>query len=128
MVRAMKKKTKVIDLLVKISKGEKTPEYVRYRNYLTGSFDTMMVCKENLIYKLDQTEIYLNDELEILDEEDKDIPLIPDDELYLIEHINNYGVDRNNAIDYNFKVLKEKINQVVEELGWNNEEESSNKD
>lgn len=124
----MKKKTKVIDLLVKISKGEKTPEYVRYRNYLTGSFDTMMVCKENLIYKLDQTEIYLNDELEILDEEDKDIPLIPDDELYLIEHINNYGVDRNNAIDYNFKVLKEKINQVVEELGWNNEEESSNKD
>ena len=129
MVRAMKKKTKVIDLLVKISKGEKTPEYVRYRNYLTGSFDTMMVCKENLIYKLDQTEIYLNDELEILDEEDKDIPLIPDDELCKFKGLEKLKSTTYEMLNFNFKVLQEKINQVAEELNRrNNEEESSNKD
>ena len=125
----MKKKTKVIDLLVKISKGEKTPEYVRYRNYLTGSFDTMMVCKENLIYKLDQTEIYLNDELEILDEEDKDIPLIPDDELCKFKGLEKLKSTTYEMLNFNFKVLQEKINQVAEELNRrNNEEESSNKD
>ena len=40
-------------------------------------------------------------------EEDKDIPLIPDDELY---------ITANSRQDYNFKVLKEKINQVVKEF------------
>ena len=53
---------------------------------------------------------------EILDEEDKDIPLIPDDELYNLK--NNVGLLPGvaNEIDFNFKVLKEKINQVVKEF------------
>ena len=60
------------------------------------------------------------------DEEDKDIPLIPNDELWNIEHINICGVDKNSAIDYNFKVLKEKINQVVEEFNEYRKENEEN--
>lgn len=49
-------------------------------------------------------------------EEDKDIPLIPDDELYVFK-----GDSRE--LNYNFKVLKEKINQVVEEFNEYRKEE-----
>ena len=64
---------KVIDLLNKIVNGEEVPEYVKYKNHHSLDMeDTMMVCKENLFYKLDQLEIYLNDEIELI-EEDKEI-------------------------------------------------------
>lgn len=46
---------------------------------------------------------------EIKEEEDKDIPLIPDDELCIFK-------GDSTELNYNFKVLKEKINQVVEEF------------
>ena len=45
-----------------------------------------------------------------LEDDDKDIPLIPDDELY-----TGLKLSIPDVI-YNFKVLKEKINQVVEEF------------
>lgn len=46
--------------------------------------------------------------------EDKDIPLIPDDELIILKQ--EQAIDMQKAIDYNFKVLQEKINQVVKEF------------
>ena len=54
-----------------------------------------------------------------IDKEDevKDIPFIPDDELIILKQSKT--VDMQYAIDFNFKVLKEKINQVVEAI--NNE-------
>lgn len=60
---------------------------------------------------------YIDYLLEKIDKEDKikDIPLIPDDELWKIE--NNDAT--NYRLNYNFKVLKEKINQVIEAI--NNE-------
>lgn len=51
---------------------------------------------------------------EPLEDEDKDIPLIPDDELK-----DDYT---QTNLDFNFRVLKEKINQVVEELNRRNNE------
>ena len=48
-------------------------------------------------------------------EEDKDIPLIPDDELI--------DIGEHNALSYNFKVLKEKINQIAEEFNEYRKEE-----
>lgn len=105
---------KVIDLLNKIAKGEENDlqtEFVfdgRVWNFF--KFNKSEFC---LDYWL------LNQEIKIIKsigKEDKNIPFIPDDELWNIEHTNLCGVDRNNAIDYNFKVLKEKINQVVEEF------------
>ena len=58
---------------------------------------------------------------EPLEDEDKDIPLIPDDELYELDN-DNRGCNERLAVDFNFKVLKEKINQVVEELNRRNNE------
>ena len=52
---------------------------------------------------------------EPLEDDDKDIPLIPDDELYSVFD-SKEGINKNKRIDYNFKVLKEKINQVVKEF------------
>ena len=141
MVRAMKKKMKIIDLLNKIANGEEAPKKIKVNkiifeyqgdDYLYKDEDKKEYWLFSAGYtdKFEWLESALNNEVEILDdEEDKDIPLIPDDELWNIEHINLCGVDRNNAIDYNFKVLKEKINQIAEELNRrNNEKESSNKD
>ena len=48
-------------------------------------------------------------------DEDKDIPLIPDDELI--------DIGEYNELSYNFKVLKEKINQIAEEFNEYRKEE-----
>lgn len=121
---------KIIDLLNKIANGEEVPKRIKisdnYYHFDTDDSDyyndadnkdTLM---ENIY--LHNAYVWLNKEAEILDDkEDKDIPLIPNDELK-----DDYT---QTNLDFNFRVLKEKINQVVEELNRrNNEEESSNKD
>ena len=47
-------------------------------------------------------------------EEDKDMPLIPDDELH--EFNTKEKILNLDKLNYNFKVLKEKINQIAEEF------------
>ena len=104
------KRIKIIDLLCLISNGEEVPKKIKYDGvifenngcncYLNGEDKSLSYCVE--------IPMFLNDEVEILeDEEDKDIPLIPDDELY---------ITGNSKQDYNFKVLQEKINQLAEEF------------
>ena len=61
---------KIIDLLNKIANGEPIPKYIKYMNYITNESDTMMVCKENIIYALDQLKTHLNDEVEIIEDND----------------------------------------------------------
>ena len=54
---------------------------------------------------------------EQIDEEDKDIPLIPDSELYSFDNPRFYfegKLTKDEKLDYNFKVLQEKINQIIE--------------
>lgn len=121
----MNKKIKIIDLLCLISNGEEVPKKIIYRNvpmiYDNGTEDyiphqTDKFYGNDLFHYLfeEETKIFLNDEVEILDdEEDKDIPLIPDDELNIM---TGFGVKKNDKLNYNFKVLKEKINQVVKEF------------
>lgn len=124
----MRNKIKIIDLLCLISNGEEVPEKIKFDNILythsiSGNDYFSYMTNEWLFRHIDTS--VLNDEIEILDdEEDKDIPLIPDDDLYIINKKNGisevngtkYGTDKDTALNYNFKVLKEKINQVVEEL------------
>ena len=62
----------IIDLLVKIANGEETPKYITYYNRMTNEYATMMVSKENLIYKLDQKDIELNDNVIPVGERKKD--------------------------------------------------------
>jgi hypothetical protein len=111
---------KIIEIINKIANGEETPKKIRYDSVVMQYNEDM---KDYEKYYGDLFFRYLgrcfvlpgrlNDEVEILDdEEDKDIPLIPDDELWKIE--NNDAT--NYRLNYNFKVLKEKINQVAEEF------------
>lgn len=119
----MKKKIKIIDLLCLISNGEELPKEIKYKDYIFSwdNIDEDYYCEEygNLfeyLFSKFPTNNILNIEVEILDdEEDKDIPLIPDDELYELQEENIMLTDEYR-IDYNFKVLKEKINQVVKEF------------
>lgn len=122
---------RLIDLLNRIANGEEVPKKIKYNWEYEWAYDET---REEFVYKakdgtrFDQDwliESILNNEVEILDdEEDKDIPLIPDDELYIINKKNGISeingtkcwTDKDTALNYNFKVLKEKINQVVEEL------------
>lgn len=60
---------------------------------------------------------YIDYLLEKIDKEDKEIPLIPDDELIILKQSKT--VDMQYAIDFNFRVVEEKINQVIKVI--NNE-------
>lgn len=114
------RKIKIIDLLCLISNGEEVPKKVKYKTYYWEYKEEKKDYKDNegdYVFSCSNYDIpeMLNNEVEILDdEEDKDIPLIPDDELYQILDIKA-GIT-NERINYNFKVLQEKINQVVEEF------------
>lgn len=64
---------KIIDLLNKIADGEEVPKYVQYYNMLQDKLDIMMVCEENIYYKLDNLEIQISSRIEPV-EEPKRIP------------------------------------------------------
>ena len=133
---------KIIDLLCLISNGEEVPKTIKMRKDIYEYQGDDYMCKVNnkeyWLFSDGYTKYndwfinFLNTEVEILDEEDdNDIPLIPDDELWsingkkgIIEDTNTYSeISRDTAINYNFKVLKEKINQVVEEFNEYRKEE-----
>ena len=106
---------KVIDLLNKIAHGEEVPKFIKYRNWNNNSFDKMLVCKENIFYKLDQLEIYLNDEIEIIEEDKK------------IEKIPIIFQDGHNQTEIN-EYLRTMLNRVIDEVnklkGGNDEYEN----
>lgn len=111
---------KVIDLLNKIANSEEVPKKVKYKTYYWEYKEEEKDYKDNegdYVFSCSNYDIpeMLNNEVEILDDrEDKDIPLIPDDELIILKQSKT--INMQYAIDFNFKVLKEKINQVVEEF------------
>lgn len=117
----MRKKIKIIDLLCLISVGEEIPKKIKYNDIIYKKADIGEDYYNFTINKWFFKDVFdasgVNLEIEILDEKDKDIPLIPDDELYEISNYNPVDIKPNDEkMDYNFKVLKEKINQVVEEF------------
>lgn len=121
---------KVVGLINRIYEGTQ-PKHIRFdteewfwgydsyvpKNFLNSSPDVQTSVSLFQRYRIDYC---LYDEVEVLeDEEDEDIPFIPDDELYSVFD-DKERINKNKRIDYNFKVLKEKINQVVEELNRRN--------
>ena len=54
---------RVIDLLNKIANRETTYDYIEYWNRNKDKYDVMLVCEENLIYKLNNGDILLTDEV-----------------------------------------------------------------
>lgn len=106
---------KIIDLLNKIANGEEVPAYVRYINFVKNKEDIMMVCKENIIYKLDQLEIHLNDEVEII--EDKKIEKL---DIRNEKNCKNnwkwkvYGEEHGYNISTPQKIIADKINEIID--------------
>ena len=102
---------KIIDILVKIANNEETPEYIKFYNRCNGQQETMLCCKENIIYKLDQLIIGLNDEILVLEE-------VEDKEYEDIEELPNYADCDDNtglACGWSFaeEILKNKINALI---------------
>lgn len=121
----MMKKIKIIELLNKIANGEELPKEIKYNDIIYKKADISedyYNFTTNVWFFKDVFDASgVNLEIEILDEEDKDIPLIPDDELYKI-----MGRTSTKALNYNFKVLQEKINQVVKEFNEYRKENEGN--
>ena len=110
---------KIIDLLYKIANyDDDIPLKIKYDNYIlefdgNTYIDNEGDClNEHLLPDLSN----INAKVEILDE---DIPLIPDDELYCLTQPKfcfENETTKEKRIDYNFRVLKEKLNQVIKEF------------
>ena len=98
---------KVIDLLNKIANGEDLErKHIKYFDRIDQEYDICMICEENIIYKLDETSIKLNDEVEIIGEDKKieklnesyyhDEPALIEDMVHtineIIDYINDKGV------------------------------------
>lgn len=71
----MNKKIKIIDLLQDLADEKEIvmPKYIRYWDRIGHKYEVMLVCKENIIDKLDDCKIDLNDEVEILEDNTEEI-------------------------------------------------------
>ena len=56
-----------------------------------------------------KSDIQILPDIDFEKKESKDIPLIPEDELYIFK-------GDSKELNYNFKVLYEKINQIIEAI------------
>ena len=115
----MNKEIKIIDLLNMIAEGKERPNYIRYRDISKHKYNTMYVCKENIIYQLDQCVIDLNDTVEIIEDKketyfNKDFMPVEEDNKITPQDVENLGYACNT-----FRKCFEK--------GWNKCEEDNNK-
>ena len=94
----MSKTITVIQLLNKIANGEEVPENIKYHNRNLKETDIMLCCKENIIDKLDCNSIYLNDIVEIIEEQ---------------EEIDIQGIEENNSSNPREDVNQENINLLI---------------
>ena len=118
---------KIIDLLNKIAKGEEVPKQIKYcgvNYYWTGFNYENSEASEVLFWACIYSEKYINDEVEILDEEQEDKK---------IETINSFtsnvgAVDGDNIEEYIHKLFEQelilyfKINEIIDYInkGKNN--------
>ena len=95
-------KITIYELLGKVKDDIKTDIYVKYFNKISQKEDIMWACKENIIYKLDQKIIELNDEIEIIEE-------VEDKEYEDIEEIGNLLYCENQVES----ILHRKIDALI---------------
>jgi hypothetical protein len=104
---------KIIDLLNKIANGEDFEEkHIKYLDRIDQEYDICMICEENIIYKLDEKSIELNDNVEII-EEDKKIEIIEED-----KKIEKIDLDSLLGIGYyeGKQTLAGKINEIIDHI------------
>ena len=107
---------KVIDLLNKIANGEKIPKKIKYKN-IEYEYEDIGYYNKQRGYLFDGYYVdgILNDEVEILDEEDKI-------EKLSYQQIGSWALEQHNWVDYARAVDKQiqqigsKINQLIDEV------------
>ena len=110
---------KVIDLLVKIANGEDFGnKHFKYTDRLDREIDICLISKENIIYKLNEEIIELNDGIEIIEEDKK---------IGKIKSLNNVGscqdlIEFKIKQQYNNIILKDKINEIIDKLNKGDKE------
>ena len=94
----MNKKIKIIELLQDFADEKEIvmPKYIRYWDRIGHKDEVMLVCKANIINKLDDCKIDLNDEVEILEDNTEEME-------ELTENIDEFG----------WLEVKDKINELV---------------
>ena len=104
----MNKKIKIIELLQDFADEKEIimPKYIRYWDRIGHKDEVMLVCKANIINKLDDCKIDLNDEVEILEDNTEEIEELPDynysikgnrDKINeLVKAVNEIRKDKNN--------------------------------
>ena len=109
---------KVIDLLNKIANNDlDTPDYIEYFDRETSKSNKMMVCEENIIYYMNRKALFLNDEVEIIEEhnEEPQEHKIPEKfELHSWGDKNEYGA----YVDSPFPTEEEFMNKINEILDY----------
>ena len=97
----MNKKIKIIELLQDLADEKEIimPKYIRYWDRIGHKDEVMLVCKANIINKLDDCKIDLNDEVEILEDNTEEIEELPD---------YNYSIKEN----------RDKINELVKRINY----------
>ena len=106
-------KTTIYELLGMVKDKSGEYKYVKYFDRVKEIDAVMWACKENIIYKLDHSNIELNDEVEIL-EEPKGIPK-------KLKSLNNVGnvpnlVEFADKQQLNNHLLKDKLNEIIDYL------------
>ena len=81
----MNKKIKIIELLQDFADEKEIimPKYIRYWDRIGHKDEVMLVCKANIINKLDDCKIDLNDEVEILEDNTEEIEELDEEWTYI---------------------------------------------
>ena len=108
----MNKKIKIIELLQDFADEKEIimPKYIRYWDRIGHKDEVMLVCKENIINKLDDCKIDLNDEVEILEDNTEEIEEIG-------EFVDLIGMNENEEVL--FKMIRcctHKIDEIIKAI------------
>lgn len=111
---------KIIDLLVKLSNGEEVPKYISYYKRISRKKDIMMVCKENIIYLLDQLEIELNDEIEIIEDKPKKVEKIKPIKMVGCNIEFKIGEEKTflPTETMQYEIAIHKINEIIKQVNY----------
>ena len=105
-------RTTIYELLGKVKDDNKTDIYVKYFNRISQKEETMWACKENIIYKLDQIIVKLNDEVAII-EESKKIEKWGEGALEEMEKCTDYTLE---DLQKYIRILAETQNELIDEI------------
>lgn len=110
----MSKKISVYELLGLIKDGKiKEGTYIKYYDRIWENDEKLYVCLKNIINKLDEGAIELNDQVEILEEDKPIIELINIDRWAEITYEQNWKL-LTHDFNLNINTVVDKINEIID--------------